>query len=184
MNKPGNQLHMETEKKLREALLKRMESGQEPTVGGLCAQAGINRSTFYRHYVDIYDLMSHIEMEFQHGLYQSMSGGGAFLAAFGSDPAALETMITYIGRNASFYRVYLRKYAGVDAEKGFAHYWKEQVKPLFRSYGVEQERHMRYYFDYVQTGLITVLKSWLDNGCEENPKEMADILCRMIPTRP
>ncbi len=184
MNKPGNQLHKETEKRLREALLKSMETGNEPTVGSLCVRAGINRSTFYRHYTDIYNLMSHMEMEFQHGLYQSLKGGSAFLTGLGSDPAALETMISYIGRNALFYRIYSRKYAGVDAEKGFEFCWRDQVKPLFQSYGVEQERHMRYYFDFVQTGLITVLRFWLENGCEENPKELADILCRIIPGRP
>ena len=53
MNTANNQLHKETEKRLRKALLFYMNEEKEPTVGELCAHAGINRSTFYRHYVEI-----------------------------------------------------------------------------------------------------------------------------------
>ena len=62
MNTSGNQLHMETEKKLREALLYYMEQGKDPTVGQLCQRAQINRSTFYRHYTDVYDLMNRVDI--------------------------------------------------------------------------------------------------------------------------
>ena len=79
MNTSGNQLHMETERKLREALLFYMEQEKAPTVGQLCQRAQINRSTFYRHYTDVYDLMNRVEQEFQHGLYRSLDGDSAFL---------------------------------------------------------------------------------------------------------
>ena len=111
MNTSGNQLHMETERKLREALLFFMEQEKAPTVGQLCQRAQINRSTFYRHYTDVYDLMNRVEQEFQHGLYRSLDGDSAFLARLGSKPEELEPLIAYIGQNPHFYRVYLQKYA-------------------------------------------------------------------------
>lgn len=52
-----------TKKTLREALLTLMagKSIKEITVKELCAQAEINRATFYNHYRDCYDLLEQIE---------------------------------------------------------------------------------------------------------------------------
>ena len=173
MNTSGNQLHMETERKLREALLFYMEQEKAPTVGQLCQRAQINRSTFYRHYTDVYDLMNRVEQEFQHGLYRSLDGDSAFLARLGSKPEELEPLIAYIGQNPHFYRVYLQKYATNEDNKGFQRYWQNQVLPLFQSHGVHNEAHIRYYYEYVKTGIVSVLRLWLENGCRETPEEMA-----------
>lgn len=181
MNTSGNQLHMETERKLREALLFYMEQEKAPTVGQLCQRAQINRSTFYRHYTDVYDLMNRVEQEFQHGLYRSLDGDSAFLARLGSKPEELEPLIAYIGQNPHFYRIYLQKYATNEDNKGFQRYWQNQVLPLFQSHGVQNEAHIRYYYEYVKTGIVSVLRLWLENGCRETPAELARILCRLLP---
>lgn len=183
MNKAGNQIHVETERRLRDALLFYMEQEKEPTVGQLCEHAQINRSTFYRHYTDVYDLMNRVEQAFQHGLYRSLDEDGAFLAHLGASPEELEPMIAYIGENMHFYRVYLRRYQASSPNKGFSKYWEEQVMPLFERYGVRDEEHIRYYYEYTQTGIVSVLRLWLKNGCRESPSEMANILWRMLPTK-
>ena len=36
---------------------------QSISIKELCAQAGINRGTFYAHYLDIYDLLEQMEQE-------------------------------------------------------------------------------------------------------------------------
>ena len=183
MNISGNQLHMETERKLRDALLFFMKQEKEPTVGELCRKAQINRSTFYRHYTDVYDLMNRVEQEFRHGLYRSLDGDSSFLAHLGSSPEALEPLIAYIGRNPHFYRVYLQKYAANTGDPGFQRYWQNQVLPLFQSCGVHNEAHIRYYYEYVKAGIVSILRLWLENGCPETPAELAQILCRMLPER-
>ena len=65
MNTANNQLHQETERRLRQELLCFLEREKEPTVSELCEAAQINRSTFYRHYRDIPDLMEKTEKEIQ-----------------------------------------------------------------------------------------------------------------------
>ena len=181
MNTSGNQLHMETEKKLREALLFYMEQERAPTVGQLCQRAQINRSTFYRHYTDVYDLMNRVEQEFQHGLYRSLDGDSAFLARLGSKPEELEPLIAYIGQNPHFYRVYLQKYAVSEDDRSYQRYWQTQVLPLFQSHGVSNEEHIRYYYEYVKTGMVAIFRLWLENGCRETPAELARILFRLLP---
>ena len=76
MNVVNNQLKQETDRRLQEALLSCMEEERTPSVGKLCAMAGINRSTFYRHYLDVYDLMEKTERHIQTELARDMQAGG------------------------------------------------------------------------------------------------------------
>ena len=148
MNTSQNQRHMETEKKLRDAML------------------------FY------------MEQEFQRGLFQSVQGDHAILSRLSSDPAALEPLIAYISKNPHFYRIYLSRSTEVPFDDPFRIYWQGQVKPLFQSYGVQEETHMRYYYEYFKAGLLTVLRLWLEGGCAETTKELSQMISRMLPDKP
>lgn len=182
MNTAQNQRHLETERKLREALLFYMDQDREPTVGQLCEYAGINRSTFYRHYADVYDLMDRMEQEFQHGLFQSIRGDHSILSRLTADPEALESLIAYVGKNPHFYRVFLQKQVALLRNAGFQQYWDNQIKPLFIARGVEEETHMRYYYTAFRAGLLSVLLLWLENGCKESPAILSRIISGMIPS--
>jgi hypothetical protein len=37
-----------------------------------------------------------------------------------------------------------------------------------------------YLFSYIVSANIGVVKTWLENGCKESPKEMAAILSKII----
>ena len=92
MNTANNQLHQETERRLRQELLGFLAREQEPTVSELCEAARINRSTFYRHYRDIPDLMEKTEKEIQKGLFRTVGRQGDFLARLESSSDALELL--------------------------------------------------------------------------------------------
>ena len=183
MNIANNQLRRETEKKIREALLFYMETEQEPTVEQICRRASINRSTFYRHYKDIFDLMEAAEREIQHGLYQSLAGKGLLQTGAEHSAELLEAMIAYIGDHRSFYRIYLRRRDSVPDGEVLRRFREEQIMPLFQSHGVEDAAHVRYYFEYITAGFATVIRLWLENGCRETPAEMARILDQMLPEK-
>lgn len=172
MNTVNNRLRQGTDCRLREALLTCMEQDREPTVGELCEIAQINRSTFYRHYLDVFDLMEKTETEIQKGLAEILSTGGE------GDP--LERMTRYVGSYGSFYRIFLRRHLDGSMEAGFQSYWESHLKPMFRKAGVTDERRMLYYYQFVKAGVMTVLKLWLEGGCRESPEEIARILRAMM----
>ena len=131
MNTANNQLHQETERRLRRELLCFLEREQEPTVGQICKAAGINRSTFYRHYRDIPDLMEQTEKEIQKGLFRAVGGQGDFLARLETSSDALEPLIAYIGQNRHFYRVYLQKHGDNALVDGYQLFWTGRSNPCF-----------------------------------------------------
>ena len=174
MNTANNQLRKDTDRRIRAVLLACLEQGKEPTVGELCKGAQINRSTFYRHYLDIYDLMEKTETEIQKGLAKTLERGGDKKG----DP--LERLVRYVGDYGSFYRIYLQKHLNGSMEAGFQSYWELQLKPLFLRAGVTDERRMMYYYQFVKAGVMTVLKLWLEDGCRESPEEIARVLRAML----
>ena len=96
MNTFNNHRHQETEERIREALLYFMEREQQPTVSELCEYAQINRTTFYRHYTDVMDLMEKTERKTQKGLVQTLCGEETILTKEGFSFRSLEALIAYI----------------------------------------------------------------------------------------
>ena len=180
MNKADNQRHRETDRKIREALLQYLMRGREPAVGELCETAQINRSTFYRHFKDIPDLMEKTETEMQKGLVLSVGGEGSILERLAASEEALVPLVSYIGENRYFYRIYMRNRAELPMKANFQMFWEKRIRPLFEATGVMSEIRMRYYFLYVQAGFAAVLKKWLDQDCAESPEEIASVLYRML----
>ena len=171
MNTANNQLRQDTDRRLREALLSFMEQGREPTVGELCERSQINRSTFYRHYLDVFDLMEKTEMEIQKGLAQILAK---------DEPEHFERLARYVSEYRNFYRIYLKKNRDGSMEDGFQAIWETRLKPRFLAAGITDERRMLDYFHYVRAGMTTVLRLWLEDGCRETPEEIANILRNSI----
>ncbi len=191
MNIRGNQLHQETDRKLRKALLEHLDRENEPTVGRLCEDAGINRSTFYRHYRDVYDLMEQTEREIQHGLIKALATGrqpdsddlpgpGKAKQIKTLSQDQLLSMIRYVKENRHFYRMYMNTHSGLGMEQGFRSVWENSIKPLFLSSGVYDENRMLYYYEYVKAGVMVVLRRWLERDCPESEEELSRILWRML----
>lgn len=173
MNRTNNQLHQETERRLREALFYYMESGREPSVNQLCTHAGINRSTFYRHYQDVPDLMEKTEAELQKGLASILSDEE------GNEGKLLERMVSYIGQYQRFYRIYLQK-SNHSFETGILKLWDSRLRSRFEAAGVHDEKRMNYYYQFVRAGVVQVLKIWIDGGCRESAGEISGILRSML----
>lgn len=39
-----------------------------------------------------------------------------------------------------------------------------------------ENKNIRYHIEFFRSGLNAMIKMWLAGGCEESPKEMAEIL--------
>ena len=59
MNQKNNQRFQDTDRRIREYFLSALSEREitKITVQEICAHVGINRSSFYLHYKDVYDLL-------------------------------------------------------------------------------------------------------------------------------
>ena len=182
MNTKNNQRYKDSEKRMQDALMKLMENQEleDVTVMDICKEAHINRTTFYAHYEDIYDLMSKVERLIRQELYEAFQAKGIGMQnVFHHD--YLIFFLRHIENNRYFYRICLRHRVKFPLDEAFDQLWERIAKPHFLQHGVTDERAMLYYLTFYQAGFTSVLRKWVENGCREKPEELCPLLLNCLP---
>lgn len=180
MNKPNNKRSRDTDEAIVRAAFAVMLDGNRPiskiTVREICEMAEINRSTFYAHYVDVYDLFDKVERQIAQmcadTLLTSITSGGL--------QAAIEGLFAFVAGYREFYQLYFKEIGKMShlialMLEPFENQIK-QLKARDMGYGVDNE--MLYHFHFFTVGLGALLSQWIKNGCKESPSQMYGVLLR------
>lgn len=168
MNTKNNRRRRESIEKLEQAFVALIQTKElnEITVSEICKRCGLNRSTFYANFADIYDLADnvrdHLEEEVKR-LYETdrtqQCNSNDYLRLF-----------RHMQENQLFYRTYFK--LGYD----------NQFKLECYDYDTQQAqrhfdgRHIEYHTEFFRNGFNAVVKMWLKGGCKETPEEMERII--------
>lgn len=165
-----------TKKQLRLALTTLMleKDLNEITVSQLTALADLNRSTFYAHYQDIYDMVEQIETEiFQQfvELVQSRAPSAQLLT----------DIFSFLAENADLCAVFLGRHGNYQ----FVEKFKDVVKQHCLSYWNDRQTplnavQMDYFYAYVTSGCIGLIQKWLETGMQEAPQQLATMAETLI----
>ena len=182
MNKKNNQRFQETEQRMEHVMLELMRTAdfEKITVKRICEKAGVNRSTFYAHFMDIYDMLDRMETNLRRELMDGYSKRDKSQRRAFSRQSFL-VFLQHIRRHRHFYKISLQTRKSFPIEQGFEPLWNEIIKPRCEQCGVTSEAEMMYYFVYFQAGFTMVLKRWVDSGCLETEAEVARIIESCVP---
>lgn len=168
---------------LREALVELMQ-GQHIsgiTVKSLCELADINRSTFYLHYRDQYDLLHQIEREVLETLGERLaSKQDATDEMFSKGPISLEVMteiLEYARENAALARVLLSENCDFAFQQDIMEL--AQVVVILPDSSINQ-RMEDYIVTYGINGCIALAEKWLDEGTIEEPAQVAQLMLQLL----
>lgn len=108
MNTKNNQRYRETEIRMDAAMLELMKHTEfeKITVKKICETAGVNRSTFYAHFTDIYDMLDRMEDFLHQELLESYPFHSNPEDLPFSDPLIL-LFLQHIRKHQYFYRIAL-----------------------------------------------------------------------------
>ena len=165
MNVKNNKRRKESPKKIERAFIELLQTHEikEITVSDLIKKAGLNRSTFYANYIDIFDLAD----KTREILEQEFTNLFADYDYFNENSGA-EKMFAHIKDNQLFYKTYFKLC-----------YDDKHLVSIYDPKRAEKEHiesHLKYHIEFFRNGLNAIIKLWLSNGCQESPKEMAEIL--------
>lgn len=172
MNKPNNQRYRDTEENIRQAVMELIKRGEELSVRAICQRAGVNRSTFYLHFSDVYDMMDKFEAAMSRELVAAFTREGAHGFA-----DRMENVFEYISQNADIYRAWLRA-----PRRGLPFPFilpDECVRGLIdfrRGMGLESDTEFNYQQSFFMGGIAEAARAWLECGCRESPRELTRIL--------
>lgn len=166
MNTKNNRRRRESQERIEKAFIGLMQEKElnEVTVSDICKLCGLNRSTFYANYLDIYDLADkvreHLEQELTR-LYEpeitQQQNSNDYLKLF-----------RHIRENQLFYRTYFK--LGYDNQFKLEGYDIHQAQQYFGG------KHIEYHVEFFRCGFNAIVKMWLAGGCRETPEEMEEII--------
>ncbi len=145
---------------------------QAITVREICERTGINRSTFYNHYSDVYDLLEQLENDMLKEL-------GEHLQTISPDddlmPIALFTGIFgFLTQNSDICVIML----GENGDKRFVHKMldmgmKNCVEAYSRNFPAASEEQIMDFYAFVSNGCIGLMTRWIYDGMKKSPAELA-----------
>ena len=152
--------------------LLQQKSIKEITVRELADLVDINRSTFYLHYTDIYDLLEKTEQRLLQQLMDAVNENWTLPETpknFFSENAQLCSAL--IGPNGDI--AFLRNIEKMIRDKGLQ---------TLRSFAPKElrEQDLQYAISFALAGCVGLVEHWLKNGCPETPTHMAELTLVML----
>ena len=166
MNTKNNRRRRESVERIEKAFMELLQTRElnEITVSDICKLCGLNRSTFYANFADVYDLADkmrvHLEEEVNR-LYESETvqkiNSNDYLRLF-----------RHIRDNQLFYRTYFK--LGYDNQFKLKYYDIHQAQRHF------DNQYIEYHVEFFRSGFNAIVKMWLAGGCRETPEELETII--------
>ncbi len=165
MNTANNKRRKASRKKIEKVfteLLQKKELSQI-TVSEIIKITGLNRTTFYANYADIYALADCIRDNLSAEVERMYAAEDSSLISYN-----WLKLFEHIKDNQLFYKTYFK--LGYDKSPINI----SDLKPIYRE--VFPQSEMPYHIEFFKAGFNAIVKMWLSGGCKESPEEMNRIL--------
>ncbi len=165
MNTKNNKRRRESKEKIEKVFIDLLQNNEitEISVSDICKRTGLNRSTFYANYEDIYSLADTIRENLEkevNSIYEN--------DMINNCCADYLKLFRHIKDNQLFYKTYFK--LGYDNE----HY--VNLSMLNKNSEYFPDKHLEYHIEFHKAGLNAIIKKWLDGGLKETPEEMEEIV--------
>ena len=149
------------------------------TIKEICALADVNRTTFYAHYIDQYDLLHQIESDLVDDVMDYLANYNP--NAFDSTTAEmLEKILEYIKANAELVDLLLNANGDISFEQDIIMILARlELLPTVIGEDMDKE-DARYAFLFFANGCIGVIKQWLKNGMKKPTQDTALLIYDLI----
>lgn len=165
MNTKNNRRRQTSVEKIRQVFLSLLQEKPlaQVSVAEICKGAGINRSTFYANFADIYALADHICGQLEQDVYYLL----ILESGWQQSPENFRKLFCHIRDNQELYRFYFK--LGYDRTEMC---WSE-VTDLQAQL---DNSTLDYHITFFRSGFNAIIKRWLQRGCPETPEQMCQVL--------
>ena len=158
--------------------LMKKKSISKITIKEICENADVNRTTFYAHYADQYQLLQSIEDETLSWVKDTIAGfsGKTSRKDFIHD---IKKVFEYIIENRNHIQVLM-------SEQGDIIFQRNLISVIYEQCGIWLTNDMNadaekseLYFVFLVSGSVGLIQHWLKNGLKESANEMSEIIYDM-----
>lgn len=166
MNTANNKRRKQSRAKIESVFVELLQTQDinEISVSDICKRAGLNRTTFYSNYEDIYALADVVRESLEQNLGELYKDEIA--SSFNSNNYL--KLFRHIAENPLFYKTYFK--LGYDSQYKIVDYDRSLAQQHFG------DRFIPYHIAFFKSGITAIIKMWLAGGCKETPEEMDEIV--------
>jgi AcrR family transcriptional regulator len=166
---------------LKESLVELMREHpiSKISVKMLCEAADINRSTFYAHYTDQYDLLKQLELEVIAELEKHITKD-AFSQQTAKTILSMNQILDYISRNADIFKILLSENGNSTFQKEIMILAQEKIISDILSNPDIDERTSEYLQCFAVTGALSMVQKWLHDDMIESTEKMSEFASKIL----
>lgn len=174
-DKKANLKVINTKRKLSKSLINLLTSKSitEIDVSELCEKAGINRTTFYKHYASLYHLLDELIVQFFkriETLFLSLSSGE-------NTTSKVAYLLKYLKQNREFVTIIMNN-------NSFSSISERLIQLNFICNLINSNIQYRkndyvsedYYVDFIISGWIAAIRRWVNENCDLDVNTLARLL--------
>ena len=174
-DKKANLKVINTKRKLSKSLISLLTSKSitEIDVSELCEKAGINRTTFYKHYASLYHLLDELIVQFFkriETLFLSLSSGE-------NTTSKVAYLLKYLKQNREFVTIIMNN-------NSFSSISERLIQLNFICNLINSNIQYRkndyvsedYYVDFIISGWIAAIRRWVNENCNLDVNTLARLL--------
>ena len=166
MNTPNNKRKKESMERIEKVFIELLQTKalDKISVSDISKHAGLNRTTFYANYTDIYGLADTLRDKLENEMFKLYKE--EVEQGFNSNDYL--KLFRHIKENQIFYQTYFK--LGYDNNYKIITYDTDLAKKHF------QNKFIEYHMEFFKAGITRIIKLWLQNGCKETPEDMFEII--------
>lgn len=182
MNTKNNMKFQETHRKIIEVFLSELEKKpfDKIKVSTICQILQINRSTFYSHFEDTYDILKILSDQLGQKLYNMFVQSTDKESSRILRDVELHKYIEFIYEHRDFYKIYFSSIPLEQIDIGLEKTFMELIYPILIDRGEPDTQTGLYYITFFKNGLFSVIKQWLLRDCDKTSHEITEIILKGI----
>ena len=176
MNQKENQRVRLTKQLLKNSLVTLMKEKEfyQITVSDVCTLSELNRSTFYRHYNNVHDIL----LELENDLIESTKACIAEIDETDIQVASqpLNKLLYYIKENSEIYLLFLHQSVDKEFRSSLMKLAMQLIMDKFTFSETETDNEERTI--YLMNGSIALIDDWLEKGTIAPVEEVTELLLK------
>ena len=155
------------------------------TIKEICDTAGVNRSTFYLHYENTFDLLQETTRYIldKHFAYYS-SDTKEITARFANAELKdllfttseyLVPYLTFIKDNQRIFRVSIKNFNSLSLNDVYRKMFEYIFNPILQRFNVPENKRS-YMIKFYLTGVYAIVTEWLDRNCSDDMEIITEVI--------
>ena len=184
--------YQNTALKMDKAMLKLLEKKDflKISVSEICREAGVNRSTFYDHYLNTSDLLKETQKEIMKDFTLYFNSYSIEFPDFSKNnseeflfisPKYLIPYLEYVKKHKKLFKTYLSNLSTFNVDEAYGDLFEYVLKPIFNKMNVTNNLIMNYMSKFYLSGITAIVNEWINRDCQDDILFVVEIIITCIP---